>query len=253
MSESMRDSLSEDELKALPDGHPWKTEGSFSFGGIDFFPADDSVVDDYERQQKAFEAAKRKERLEHDYRNASGVPERYWDESLDTYSPTDGEAERNLEAVRKFTQSRKRGKALILCGNNGTGKSHLGCGAIREVGGQYVSVLKLLYMIDSSMSYRAKETKMEILDRLSRTPGVLVLDEIGRGVREEAMKELVVYLMCERYAMMKDIIIISNLPKLELIKWLGLAVKDRLNETCIVLEFNGESYRSVKRGELYTA
>ena len=244
-----RDELTAEEIAALPEGHPWKTDGIFSYGGTTFTPSDDADVEKFEAEQDALADRQRKSKLEEHYRNSSGVPERYWEESLDTYDVSFGFAEQ-LAAVKKFVRSETKGGVLILCGDSGTGKTHLGCGAIREIGGMYVTMQRLLFLVDSTMSYRAKETKMDVLERLCRTAGVLVLDEIGRGIREDAMKELAGYLIGERYAGLRKVILISNLVKPELVRWLGIAVSDRLNETCTFVEFSGQSYRIKKRREL---
>ncbi len=246
MSAKTRDELTAEEIGALPDGHPWKIDGMFSFGGLSYTPADDRDVEQFEAEQKQLSEKQKKARIEENYRCLSGVPDRYLSESLETFDVSTGLSKQFAE-VRKFTESKQKSGILILCGNPGTGKTHLGCGIIRKLGGAYLSVQKLLYMIDSATSFRAKETKMDILDRLCKVSGVLVLDEVGRGVREDSMKELVGYLINERYSSLKKTVLISNLEKMELIQWLGLAVKDRLNETCTFVTFSGASYRLKKR------
>lgn len=180
----------------------------------------------------------------------SGVPKRYWNESFDTYKPQNDEEKHNVERLRFFVEE-KNNKVLVLCGNNGTGKTLLGCAVIRERGGIYKPMLKLVYEVDSSMSFKASQTKTQLLDRLCEQK-MLVLDEVGRGVQQERQGELLYYILNERYGAMLPTVMISNLSKTELVKFLGEAVKDRLNETCEFLEFTGKSYRGTKRQEAGT-
>lgn len=73
-------------------------------------------IAEYERQQ---EIIRRQENYER-YKN-SGVPEKFFETSLDTYITKTEEEKRNLKIVKDFTQDPKN-KILLLCGNNGNGK-----------------------------------------------------------------------------------------------------------------------------------
>ena len=238
--------MTKEQRDRLPDDHPLKHENFFSFGGIDFRPSSDSEVEKFEVEQKALQEKKRKDKLEEQYRKASGVPERYWNESLDTYVPHSKETAYALEVARKFVNSKRRGRILILCGKPGTGKTHLACGILRELGGKYTTLQKILYRIDSAMSFKASETKMDILNEVTASTGV-VFDEVGRGGRTESAMELAGYFINELYSALRWIVIVSNLSKKDLVGALGLAVKDRLNELAFAIEFSGPSYREKKR------
>ena len=189
-------------------------------------------------------------RLTHYRSFESGVPKRYWNESFDTYKPQNDGEKHNVERLRFFVEENNN-KVVVLCGNNGTGKTLLGCAVIRERGGLYKPMLKLVYEVDSSMSFKASQTKTQLLDKLCEQK-MLVLDEVGRGVQQERQAELLYYILNERYGAMLPTVLISNLSKIDLVKFLGEAVKDRLNETCEFLEFNGKSYRATKRQEAGT-
>lgn len=203
------------------------------------------------KERQAEEDARKSQRLSW-YRSASsGVPERYWLEGLDTFNATDEETGHALKKARDFAGSAGC-RVLILCGKPGTGKTHLGCGIVRERGGIYTPMLRLVYEADSTMSYKARETKIQLLDRLCSTP-MLVLDELGRAkVREDYQKELASYIIGERYANRKPTVLISNLPKGELLAWLGEAVIDRLRECAEeTVEMTGATYRMMKRTEVF--
>ena len=219
--------------------------------GLKLAPMTDAEIREREVKEQLEELERKREKLLSHYRSdASGVPERYMNESLDTYKPWNNEAGEALGKVRAFAHS-NGGRTLILCGTNGTGKTHLGCGIILERGGMYIPILRLVYEVDSTMSYKARETKIQLLNRLCRCP-MLVLDEIGRmKVREDVQKELAGYIIGERYADGLPTVLISNLTKLDLLKWLGEAVVDRLRETGDCFEFKEKGYRLQKRENLY--
>ena len=112
-------------------------------------------------------------------------------------------------------------------------------------------MLRLVYEVDSTMSFKAPETKIQLLDRMCETR-LLVMDEVARmKVREEFQQELVSYILIERYARLKKTIIIGNLKKDELLKWLGNAVVDRLRECAECIELSGQTYRNTKRAEIF--
>lgn len=219
--------------------------------GLSLSVMSDEEAQALEEQERQEEAERKREKLLAHYRSdASGVPERYWSEGLDTYSTLTGETSNALGRVRTFVKSTGC-RILILCGKPGTGKTHLGCGIIRERGGIYIPMLRLVYEVDSTMSYKARETKVQLLDRLCESP-MLVLDEIGRmKVREDFQKELAAYVIGERYANGLPTVLISNLSKRELVVWLEAAVMDRLNECGETVELNCSSFRETKRAEVF--
>lgn len=87
-----------------------------SFNINDLEVISNEKIEAYERQQ---EIIRRQENYER-YKN-SGVPEKFFETSLDTYITKTEEEKRNLKIVKDFTQNPKN-KILLLCGNNGNGK-----------------------------------------------------------------------------------------------------------------------------------
>ena len=215
--------------------------------GLKLSAMSDEEAQAFEERERQEELERKREKLLEYYRSdKSGVPERYRHESLNTFVPWCEDAENALKRARVFVQS-KGARVLILCGPPGTGKSHIGCGIILERGGIYRSVPRLMYEIDGTMSFKASETKIQLLDRLCYAP-MLVLDEIARThIREESQVEIVSYIVGERYANKKPTVLISNLSKEALCKWLGMSVFDRLLEVGETFTFSCESYRKQKR------
>lgn len=208
-------------------------------------PATDEEIKDYEEKLKLEESRKKKDKLESHYLLSSGVPERYHKESFETFQAYNEALRDILITVRNYAEN-PGNRILILSGGNGCGKTHLACGIIRETGGYYLSAQRLLMEAESAMSFKAKESKIEYLDRLAGA-SMLVLDEVARGYGTERQAELVQYLLDERYARNKPLVLVTNLNKADFVTWIGKSATDRLNEVCKILILETESYRNIKR------
>lgn len=173
----------------------------------------------------------------------SGVPCRYWHVDFDTYKPKCVKDSENLETIKNFSRLESNDKVLLLLGPKGLGKTHLGSAIIRHCGGRFISIEELIFKYEASQDFRAKINREELMDFFANTK-MLVIDEIGRSMSQEKEDSLLNYILRRRYENMLPTVLISNLSKAELLKKLGEAVLDRLRETCISLEFEGESYRT---------
>lgn len=213
-----------------------------------FTPADDEEVRRREAEDTARREEWRKQELESHYRNTaeSGVNPRYWNESIGTYIAETEEEKANLEAVKAYAAEKKQCRTLLMFGSYGTGKTHLGCGIIRERGGKYITSLKLCIEYETGSDYKAQKNKLQILNEYSALP-MLVIDEIGRGLKTQAEKEILAYILNERYEKMLPTVLISNLSKQEFVKLVGTAIFDRMTETAVSLNFTGKSRRLGKR------
>lgn len=177
---------------------------------------------------------------------SSGVPRRYWHVDFDTYISRNEKDSKNLEIIKKFTSLDNNDKVLILLGAKGLGKTHLGSAIIRNCGGKFISIEELIFKYESAQDFHAKTNREELMESYSSIK-MLVIDEIGRSMQQEKENALLNYILRRRYENMLPTVLISNLSKAALLKKLGEAVLDRLKETCISVEFDGESYRPSKR------
>ena len=187
-----------------------------------------------------------RKRLSYYRSTESGVPRFLWNDSLTTYHPRTAEEKANYEKILSFVDNNDNHNTLILSGRCGTGKSHVGAGIIHSLGGKMINADTLLLQIDSGDNFKSSENKLEILSRFSNYK-ILVIDEIGRTMDTVKEKGYLSYIIRNRYDNRLPTVLISNLAKKELIKFFGEAIYDRLKETCIYLEFTGESYRPSKR------
>ena len=173
---------------------------------------------------------------------SSGVPRRYWHVDFDTYISRNEKDSINLETIKKFTSIDNNDKVLILLGPKGLGKTHLGSAIIRNCGGKFISIEDFIFKYESAQDFHSKVNREEFMESYSSTK-MLVIDEIGRSMQQEKENALLNYILRRRYEKMLPTVLISNLSKSDLLKKLGEAVLDRVKETCISLEFEGESYR----------
>ena len=202
----------------------------------------DAEIERRERQQAAQEKIERYQK--------SGVPERYYKESLDTYQITNEMQTTAAKAATNFLHAVKCGefKSLIIIGNAGTGKTHLACAIIREVGGKYRTAPEIVEEMRRAKSFTAAETEAEIIDYYGRVK-LLVIDEIGRGISATDEKYMIYQLVNARYNTRKPTVLISNLGKSDFLQYIGVAAADRLVESAEILEMNGESYRRELRAQ----
>ena len=202
-----------------------------------------------EKMKKEQEAEREEERLllkqkRYEY---SGVPKKFFNHSIDTYQARDTFQKDVKEAVSGYI-SDPQNKMLLLCGNNGTGKTHLGCAIIRECEGIYITSFKLCVEYESGSDFKSKRNKLEVLDFYVKQK-MLVIDEVGRFSDEKTEKTVIPAIINMRYEDDLPTVIISNLSKKEIVEYFGKATYDRMTETCTSIEFKAKSMRQEFREE----
>lgn len=188
----------------------------------------------------------RKDRLA-SYRK-SGIGERFFNESFDTYTARNEEAAMAKEIVMQYLNVVKQGKfrSLKLLGAVGNGKTHLAASLIREFGGMYRKASEIVNEYQSTKSFSANLKEKDLLEIYGSTK-LLVIDEIGRSNNDKDEKYIIYEILNTRYETRKPTVLISNFTNLEFAEFTGEAVTDRLNEQAITIEFKSPSYRLNKR------
>ena len=202
----------------------------------------DAEIERQERQQAEREKLERYEK--------SGVPERYFNEALDTYKITNEMQATAAKAATNFLHAVKCGefKSLVLIGSAGTGKTHLACAIIREVGGKYRTAPDIVEEMRRAKSFTANDTEADIIKYYGHV-SLLVIDEIGRGIAATDEKYMLYQILNARYNTRKPTVLISNFTKADFLQYIGVAAADRLVESAEVWELNGESYRRELRAQ----
>lgn len=168
-----------------------------------------------------------------------GLPDNLIGATFENFIPDDAADAGHVDQVRAFCEI-QRG-FLIMLGGFGTGKSHLGAAALRQVGrGWFVKQSSLLLAL--RQTYRDKAA-FDPIDR-AQSARLFVLDDVGisSGGRDELplLHEILDYRHGERL----PTIITSNLPLEGLSAVIGERMADRLRESAFrVLKFSGASNR----------
>lgn len=180
----------------------------------------------------------------------SGVPERYFFESLDTYKINNDMQATAAKATTNYLHAVKCGefKSFVLIGNAGTGKTHLACSIVREAGGKYRTAPDIVEEMRRAKSFTSNDTEADIIKNYGHVP-LLVIDEIGRGIAAADEKYMLYQILNSRYNTRKPTVLISNHKKADFLQYIGVAAADRLVESADIWELNGESYRRELRAQ----
>ena len=204
---------------------------------------DDAEVEKLERELEEQQKKERERQKYEDYTKC-GVGKKYFDKSIDNFMPRNETEEKIKESIKYFV-SNPANKILLFYGNYGTGKTHLACGILREIEGLYVTSQKLCIEYETGADFNAKKNRLQVVTEYAKAP-MLVIDEVGRSLNKNLEQNLLNYIISERYANNLPLVLVTNLNKKEFVEYLGMAVFDRLIETCISLEFTGQSQRQKK-------
>jgi len=180
----------------------------------------------------------------------------YYDSTLDTFIAESDEQKKALAYAREMVGT-KEGK-LVLLGANGTGKTHLAVGVVRELSGRLYSMYEITTRIRASYVSGANETELDIVDELSRVE-MLAIDEIGRTKGSEAETNWLSYIIDKRHTRNLPLMLISNKHARKscpsggcekcLENYISEDVMSRLSEDGHLVTMTGEDYRRKKRAD----
>lgn len=171
----------------------------------------------------------------------SGIGKRYFKAAFTNYACKSDKHKNVLNKLKTFIQNYQE-KTLWMVGNSGTGKTMFAAIICREcLHAHYVKSYQIELELDDCKSFKAKESKTELLKRYTDYP-VLIIDEIGKFESKDEVKYLFM-IINERYENEKCTVLISNKTKVEMVEYLGQPIFDRFTENCMSIEFDFESYR----------
>lgn len=213
--------------------------------GFNFTSQNAYRVSEYEKQMASI---KESENLE--IYKKSGVPEKFYETTIDSYNAVTEEEKKIKKTIKDFAAN-PANRVLICHGENGNGKSLFGCGIIREAGGEYVLSSDLCVEYEAATSYHAPRSRIEILKHYAKVRGVLVIDECCKyTLNPELEKFIDSYIVCARYENNIATDLITNSNKKDFVDFLGKAVFDRMTQVCTSIEFKEPSYRKNLRGNI---
>jgi DNA replication protein DnaC len=204
---------------------------------------DGSIGDDYsmcpkceaahERRWAASVEADRKARIER-----VGIPPRFAGKTLENYT-AEGESQASTLAWAKdylaaLLKDESKGRSCLLLGDPGTGKTHL-CTAIaleaarQGLEARYTTAQRMFRAIKETFNKGSDKSSTEVIREFS-TVELLVIDEVGIQFGSEFESNHLFDILNERYEHLRPTLLASNLPRAEVVKYLGERVIDRFRE-----------------------
>ena len=142
---------------------------------------------------------------------AMNIEREFYDATFENYIAETQNEKHALSTMQKIVAERK-GK-IILLGRNGSGKSHLMAVAVKTLGGYMYSMYEISTMIRQSYTTVAKESELDIVNRLASC-SMLAIDEIGRTKGGEAEQNWLSYIIDKRHVRGLPLAMASNkLPR----------------------------------------
>jgi len=181
-----------------------------------------------------------------------GIDERHRGKTFDAFVAETPEQAKALRACKSLAErvavNPTRVPSLILCGNPGTGKTHLGSAIVQHlfdagVDAHRTTVMRILRAIKSSWRKGSEHDEQATIEYLSELP-CLVIDEIGVQFGSDTERMYLFEIIDRRYESCLPTVLISNLDMDALRAEMGERVIDRLREDKgVLLTFTGESWR----------
>jgi len=142
------------------------------------------------------------------------IPKRFWNASLSNYFPETPSQHTALLKSKQFvyTFNPEEGKGLTFVGNPGVGKTHLAVAVLKEIykhkriRGVFFDTKDLIYTIKFLMD---EKKDFKLINQLINLP-LVVLDDLGSERLSDWQRELLSYIITQRYNNMKSTIITTN-------------------------------------------
>lgn len=180
------------------------------------------------------------------------IPKRFSPCRIDNFKIGCKEAHKAVEIIKSYVKNIenciKLGTSLVLCGDIGSGKTHIAC----SIGHEFLNLGKTVrytttYQAVASVkeTYRGNgKTEMQVI-RDFQAFDMLILDEVGVQFGTDAEKIILYQIINGRYEAMKPMILISNLNEQGLSDYIGERCLDRLRDgEGAIIPFTWGSYRS---------
>jgi DNA replication protein DnaC len=194
-----------------------------------------------QRRREEMEAEAQRAEQRHRVREAfgrAGIPERFKGRTFDAYRAECGKSLAALNLCREyaadFPNRKTRGQSIVMCGNTGTGKTHLACAiahTVIEQGAEavYATASRAFRSVKDTYRRDAELSETEAIKRFTY-PDLLILDEIGVQYGSDSEKNILFDIINERYERLLPTILISNLSLENLAGYVGDRVLDRMKE-----------------------
>jgi DNA replication protein DnaC len=205
-----------------------------------------------------FKSSVEPEEPESDRLDSLGIRPRHYGCTFQSFIVQDDSGARSLEVCKRMAET-KRG-IIAMIGNNGTGKTHLACATVREIGvGRIYKMIEVGMFIREAFKPNSTKTEQEQLDALIKL-SFLGIDEVEKSKRTENEIVWLSYLIDERNERNRPTMIIGNCHPRTFHKdgqscdkcfesIMTPDILDRISQSGVIRYMDGESYRSKLRGK----
>lgn len=178
-------------------------------------------------------------------RKQSNLGKRFSTRTFESFDPSGNR--KAYEVCRRYVDTKaydSEKNGLIICGDYGTGKTHLaasianyavdnGIPTLFDTYGGHLEKLKAEFNMNAEPKYL----------NLMRNVDLLILDDVGKEKQTEWSESVMFDVINHRYENMKPVIITSNFSSRELEDYFGEACYSRLVETCNAIVTDGRDRR----------
>jgi len=189
--------------------------------------------------------AEHAEKVAHQLLKGSGLPEKFAFASIaDFKAEHEGQQKALNFALRVMRGDLPAGGFML--GDVGTGKTMLAAGMVNDFRRQrrgvssYITAIRLIRMIKDG--FNDNKSEQQLIDGFIK-PNLLVIDEMGAGSGSDFEINSISEIICERHAVNKPTVLISNLQIEEMKLILDSRAIDRFRDGGALVKFEWPSYR----------
>ena len=200
---------------------------------------------------------------------ACRIPSRYRHCTFESFTAGDPPLRAALEKTLSYCagypyKDEDRGLGLLFTGDNGVGKTHLAVAVLQDLAlrkgahGQFWDFHELIREIKNSYNAETKTTELQVLEPVIEAD-LLVLDDLGAWRMTDWMNDTLFYILNSRYMAQRASIITTNFQDVDaktassrendfrrkeyLVDRIGLRLRSRLMEMCVVITMQGPDHR----------
>lgn len=175
----------------------------------------------------------------------SGITPRFADSTFANFRVNDSAMARSLEICQgyadQFEDHYRVGRNLLLCGNVGTGKTHLASSIVQQVVRQHeavaviTSAAEIIRVFKGSMDRNAGYSERDVIAELADLD-LLVIDEVGAQAGTAYELAMLHEVFDRRYQLARrPTVVVSNMDAKGLGQYIGERALDRLRENKALL------------------